>query len=146
MAFVIPFPDGQQTWCLASDVAEYTGVTADDADVVRAQAVIDVHSARTVDQVDAIGGRDLRWLHYATAYQTAWMKSQPDMYARLDLSSAPDVGSLTADALTLAPLAARSLRRLSWMRSRSLRTHPARSRIPAFTSEASDVYHPWLRR
>lgn len=132
-------------WATVQDVLTFTGETVDGTTLLRAQAIIDLHSSRTYAQLDGIGTRDRGWLKYATAYQAVWMKAQPDLYARLDLTTAPDVGSLAADGLTLAPLAARALRRLSWMRSRSLRTYPGRSRIAAFTNEASDAYHPWRR-
>lgn len=110
------------SWAQAADVAAYTGVTVTDAQVMQAQAVMDMFSARTYDAAARIGTRDLYWLKLATAYQAAWMLAQPDLFTRLDFQAIA-MGNrpvqLKDQALLIGPLALKALRRCSWMRSRS---------------------------
>lgn len=111
------------SWAQAADVASITGVTVTDAQVMQAQAIIDMFSARTYDALSRIGTRDLHWLKLATAYQCVWMLSQPDLFTRLDFATIA-AGSrpvqLKDDSLRIAPFAAKALKRCSWLRSRSL--------------------------
>jgi hypothetical protein len=111
------------SWAQASDVAAFTGVTVTDAQVMQAQAFMDMFSARTYEAVARIGSRDLYWLKLATSYQAVWMLSQPDLYSRLDFATITQGGrpvQLKDDSLRISPLAQKALKRCSWMRSRSL--------------------------
>jgi hypothetical protein len=73
--------------------------------------------------VAAIGTRDQHWLKLAVAYQTAWLESQPDAFERIEVTEAGGATNrtmLTDSSLQLAPFAKDALRRVSWLKSRSL--------------------------
>ncbi|MFC5947072.1 hypothetical protein ACFQH9_02115 [Pseudonocardia lutea] len=145
----MPLPDGQTTWATTAEVATYTGAEVDASDLARAQATIDLHSARTVLSAAALGDKDLHWLKLATAYQAAWMKGQPDLFSRLDFTEATQeqgaVAKLTDTGLTLSPLARRALRRCTWLRSRSLRVKAPNETGAVLDplSDESDAYQDW---
>jgi hypothetical protein len=111
-------------WADAAYTLEITGVTVTDAQVLQAQAVIELFSG--VIESYAIKGRDVRHLRMAVAYQAAWMKGQIDVTTRTDVSAVTqDQLSLTyanTEAPVLAPLARHALKRLSWKANRSVRT------------------------
>jgi hypothetical protein len=139
------------SWAQATDVAGFTGVTVTDAQVMQAQAVIDMFSARTYEAVARIGTRDLYWLKLATSYQAVWMLSQPDMYSRLDFATIT-MGSrpvqLKDDSLRISPLAAKALKRCSWLRSRSLHVRaPFTDGLSPISSDpdssGNDAYELW---
>lgn len=120
--------DGTTTWCSTADVATITGATVTDDDIARAQFIIDIASGRSAQTATMLAGylhrRDLYYLRLATAYQTVWMKSQPDMFTRMDVTGVNQDGigsSLANSALKLSPLAKACLRRLSWKGTRSMR-------------------------
>lgn len=148
-------------WCTTDDVTTYTGITTTAGVVVQASAIIDIHIGRTyyelVTNPDGgqlkVGRRDHQWLRQACAYQAAWMRSQPDIFDRLDVTQvALDGRALTLrdPALTLAPLARKALKRVSWLRSRSLHirtpfTDGVGPVSPSLTAEANDAYEgPWI--
>lgn len=119
-------------WAQPSDVANYTGVIVDDSQVLQAQASVEIFCGRTflVPQ-NTMRARDLYWLKLAVSYQAAWMPQQPDLFGRSDLSNISQDGmTITFDPATdgkarvCAPLARRAIKRLTWMRSRSLHTNP----------------------
>jgi hypothetical protein len=146
-------------WCTAADVVAYTGATVTDAVIGQASSMIDLHIGRTyyelVSNPDGgqlkVGRRDRQWLTQACAYQAAWMAGQPDIYQRLDLTQvALDHRSLSMrdPALTLAPLARKALKRVSWLRSRSLHVRtPFTDGIgplsPNLVAESNDAYETW---
>jgi hypothetical protein len=139
------------SWAQASDVAAFTGVTVTDAQVMQAQAIIDMFSARTYDAVLRIGTRDLHWLKLATSYQAVWMQSQPDYYSRLDFQTIA-MGNrpvqLKDDSLRIGPLAAKALKRCSWLRSRSLHVRsPFIDGLSPISSDpdsaGNDAYEIW---
>lgn len=115
------------TWATTGDVTVYTGVTATDAQVAQAQAVVELFADTTEDASDAgnISAKNLRLLKQAVAYQTAWITQHPDAFTNIDLSNFNQdqvSGTLThANSLVLAPLAKRCIDRLSWKRIRPLR-------------------------
>lgn len=139
------------SWAQADDVLTYTGEAVTDAQVMRAQAIIDMFTARTYDALPRIGTRDLYWLKLATAYQAAWMLSQPDMYSRLDfatISAGSRPVELKEDTLRIAPLAAKALKRVSWLRSRSLHVRsPFTDGLTPISSDpdsaGNDFYEQW---
>jgi hypothetical protein len=101
-----------------------------EADVDRI-AGIDLDDA---DQVAQLNARDLKLLKWALIYQSAWLSTQIDMHARLDvveISGATSDGSVKArDELTLqlAPRCRSNLERISWKRKRTVRLPAARGR------------------
>ncbi len=139
------------SWAQADDVLTFTGETVTDAQVLRAQAIIDMFTARTYDAAPRIGTRDLYWLKLAVAYQAAWMLSQPDLYSRLDfatISAGSRPVELKEDTLRIAPFAAKALRRVSWLRSRSLHVRtPFTDGLSPISSDpdsaGNDFYEQW---
>lgn len=112
-----------EAWCTAADVVTYAKTEVDDDDVLRAQATIDIHAGRIFADADRIGARDRYWLKLATAWQAAWLADQPDAFSRLNVeSTGSNNGVQFADAgLELGPFAYTALKRVSWLKSRSLR-------------------------
>lgn len=115
------------TWATVSEVDDLTGVTVTTDQLAYAQAIIEIHVSRTEDvPADTITARDLKWLKRAVAYEAAWIPANPDLFSRIEhvtlLQDGVEVRDLPPDALTLAPLARRAIRRLSWMKTRSIHT------------------------
>lgn len=139
------------SWAQAADVLTYTGTSVTDAQVMQAQAIVDMFSARTYDAAARIGTRDLHWLKLAVAYQARWIVDQPDLFSRLDYATVPGASrpaEIKDDALLIAPLAKRALRRVSWLRSRSLHVRSAFTDGPGGLSpnpdaEGNDAYETW---
>lgn len=142
-------------WASPTDVDEIAGVTATDAEVKLAQAVIETVVGRTSDEATArFSARDLSWLKRAVAYQTAWMTAQPDLLTRTETDSQTQDGAhqtYRPDSHVLAPLARRALKKLSWMRSRSLQVGtrgPGRGIDPAAHWVAAvwdEGHEQWIR-
>lgn len=111
-------------WATTAEVASITGV-ADVAStaLAAAQTSIELHAGRI--PADVIADRDLHWLRCAVAYQAVWIAAQPDYLERRDASAeSADGASITnrnADSVTLAPLARKALRRLSFRGPRAIR-------------------------
>lgn len=139
------------SWAQAADVLTITDVTVTDAQVMRAQAMIDMYSARTYDAKARIGTRDQYWLKLAVIYQCAWMVGQPDLYTRLDFAAITmdrRAVALKDDSLRIAPMATKALKRCSWLRSRSL--HVRSPFVDGMTpissdpdSAGNDAYETW---
>lgn len=108
---------------------------------------LDNHPMRT-----DITRRDLYWLRQAVAFQAAWLADTPDYLERNDVDSASQDGQSAAfkpDALVVAPLVKRALKRLSWRGTRSIRPVPVdergRIRVPEHyvPLEAHDDVQTW---
>ncbi|MEV8610293.1 hypothetical protein AB0383_20600 [Amycolatopsis sp. NPDC051373] len=117
----------QSTWATTDDVATFTGTEVTQAQLMQASATIDMHAARTYEDVTRVGTRDQYWMKLAVCFQAAWLTEQPDMFVRMDilsLGSASRTGrggtSFGPDALLIAPNAKKALSRVSWLKSRSL--------------------------
>jgi hypothetical protein len=122
----------------AAEVLDATGKSTDAAAIARAQAVIGTVTGRDLD-ADPLPGywsRDLRLLKRAVIWQTAYLDDNPHVLSQLGgvVSASTNGNSLSfgpggaADTL-LAPLAAMSLRRLSWRRSRAIPLRKAPDRV-----------------
>lgn len=137
-------------WATAANVLALTGKTVTDQVVLEASAVIDIYANRTQEASAGMTPRDLGWLMRACTFQAAWMPDQPGFHQR------NAVAQMTQDGLqivydkewqvSLAPLAARALKNLSWKTSRTVAV-PAIT-IPMgeaanFLNEASDRYTEW---
>jgi hypothetical protein len=135
-------------------VLAVTGTTYTAGQIMSAQQVLNLHTNYTPEVSGAnMQPQDLFWLRYALAYQTAWMASQPGLFARNAVAdvSQDGVGAHYVDenALTLAPLARRSIKQLSWKKSRSLRVRTpfVDDQTPLSSdpdSEANDLYERWV--
>jgi hypothetical protein len=114
-------------WATVQDVDDLTGVTVTTDQLAYAQAIIEIHVSRTEDvPADSISVRDLLWLKRAVAYEAAWIPANPDLFTRIEhvtlLQDGVETRDLPPDALTLAPMAKRAIRRLSWVKTRSIHT------------------------
>lgn len=113
----------QTTWATIEDVAAATGVEVPSEVLTQAQAAIDIHARRTYDDAAKTGSRDKYWLKLAVSYQAAWIIAQPDLFQRMNITSLGQNRSITqfgVDAMTIAPLARKALKCVSWLKSRSL--------------------------
>lgn len=110
-------------WASVTDVAEITGVTVTDPQLLLAQNVVELRVGRTSDAT-GIGARDLRWLRRAVAYQAVWAAEQPDLLTRSETEGAVIQDGVhinqSAQAQQMAPLALVALRRLSWRGNRTV--------------------------
>lgn len=110
-------------WATAQTVLDTTGVTVTDAQLAQAQDDIEIASGRMYADTGRLRTRDLYWLGRAVARQAAWAAGQFGLETRLDATQIQQdqvSTMLTGDGLVLAPMAARALKRVSWMRSRTI--------------------------
>lgn len=115
-------------WCTVQDVADATGVTVTGQQLAQAQSDIEIFTNRIYADAARIRARDLHWLGQAVARQAAWIAGQFGLETRLDATQIQQdqvSTSLKDDGLVLAPMAARALRRVSWMRSRTVHVRSA---------------------
>lgn len=115
-------------WASAQDVIDSTGVSVTDQQLVQAQKSIEVFSNRIWGDEARMRTRDLYWLGQAVAHQAAWLAGQFGLETRLDATQTQQdqvSTTLKDDGLVLAPMAARSLKRVSWMRSRTVHIRSA---------------------
>lgn len=136
-------------WASAQDVINATGVSVTEQQLAQAQSDIEIFSGRIYPDSPRMRARDLYWLGRAVARQAAWIAGQFGLETRLDATQTQQDGvssTLTGDGLVLAPMAGRALRRVSWMRSRTVHS---RAPIEGFglvgnvLSEANDDLEPW---
>lgn len=146
-------------WVTDVEALEITGSAVTEADILLAQPIIELYSETSPDADDDQTAKTLKTLKYATAYQAAWMKTQIDVTARMDVASLSQDGvsftPSTDDSQLLAPLAARWLGRLPWKRSRSVFTggrlpvgasgiQQARENVVYERDDEDGVNGPWL--
>lgn len=116
------------SWATAQQVINTTGVSVTDAQLLQAQDDIEIFTNRVYEDTPRIRTRDLYWLGRAVARQAAWIAGQFGLETRLDATQIQqDQVSTTVqgDGLVLAPMAARALRKVSWMRSRTVHIRSA---------------------
>ncbi len=138
------------TWSTTSAVLDITGAEVTDAQLNQAESVIVIYANRTPDTAN-LRVRDLYWLGQAVAWQAAWMPEQPGYNSRNQHRTVSGDGqSVSVDtehAVTLAPLAARSLKNLSWKADKTRRGRPINDGVGAavtdFRLESSDDQHGW---
>ena len=82
-------PATEDAWAEPSDADLYTGIQVTDAEIIRAQVIVELFAGTTVDASNAgsVSPRNLRHLTLAVAYQAAWMTSQPGLFINLDMDS-----------------------------------------------------------
>lgn len=137
-------------WATAANVLALTGKTVTDQVVLEASAVIDIYANRTEAASGGMSARDLGWLQRATAFQAAWMPLQPGFHQRNAYEQITQDGMQIIYGkewqISLAPLAARALKNLSWKASRTVAVVSMRSPEGYrgdFLDEASDPYDTW---
>lgn len=107
-------------------VLTMTGYDVDATLLAQAQSIIEVYVGKVEAEVD--DATDLALLGKATAYQAAYMKNDgARVFEQAAVTQIGQFGQLVSfnsatDAPFIAPLAAISCRRLTWRRSRSVRT------------------------
>ena len=135
-------------------VKNVTGLTLTPLQIQNGQQVLNMYSNYTPEASGFnMQPRDLMWLRYGLAYQSAWATQQPGLLYRSDVKSLSQDGLSTSwddpRNLMLAPLALRSLRQLSWQKSRSLRVRTPfiDDQTPLSSdpdAEANDLYERWV--
>jgi hypothetical protein len=116
----------QQTWATAADVLALTGQQVDDTTVATANSVVEILGDRIYTIAAArTGSRDLELMRRAVVFEAVWITGQPDFFTRMDVNAITEgrrsIGVKDL-SLMLAPMAKMALRRVSWLRSRSLHT------------------------
>mgnify|MGYP001617069890 FL=1 len=131
-------PDVDLVFATVAD-ARSMGYELTEERLLRAQGHIEVMCGRMLDAIqdaidlEVISASDVSRLKKATVYQAVWIGSNDDVEERTDVTQIRTAGlsgesaTLTADGITLAPLARRLLIGLSWVRSRSVRTTSRRT-------------------
>lgn len=137
-----------ESWATVEDVKSKTGETVTEDQRTIAVGILETVTGliEEVERLD-INDRDRYFLKLATCYQAAFVKDNPDLFSRADVTSASQDGESASfrnvDAHLLSPLARKAIRRLSW---RGL-TRPAdrqRMRAPInVNSEEYDDSLPW---
>jgi len=137
------------TWATAADVLSLTGAeNTTDAELTMANAIVELVGGRLyTEAIDRTGRRDAEWMRRAVAYEVPWMRAQPDLFERLDLSTMEGL-SIEQLGLILAPLTKVALNKLSWRRSRSLHVRSSFVDGPGPlssnpTAEVNDAYESW---
>ncbi len=106
-------------WATIADVDDVAGVTVTAKELRIARGIIEnvVGLFESVDRPD-LSDRDKEWLRRAVCYEAAFVKDNPDLFSRIDVTSASQDGESVAfrnvDAHFLSPLARKCIRRLSW--------------------------------
>jgi hypothetical protein len=137
------------TWATAADVLSLTGTgDATMAELTMANAIVELISGRLyTEAAERTGRRDHEWMRRAVAYQVPWMRAQPDLFERLDLSTMDGL-KVEQMGLLLAPLSKAAINKLSWRRSRSLHVRSPfvdgpGPLSPNPTAEVNDAYESW---
>lgn len=147
---------GDNAWATIADVLSITNerVTSEQLDL--ASSAIAPYANRGISMAGELKPRDRECLRQAVAWQAAWLKSKSGFVAR------DSVDELQQDGLTivhsrggtgdhkvsLAPLAARALKNLSWKGTRTTRVKPVvsgglLSRDGHADSDRADELFPW---
>lgn len=129
------------TWAVTvADVNDLTGVTVDDNTVSIAGGIVELYINRTDAASGSMTPRDYTWVRRMVCYQAAWLPGQLGYFERQQASEIIQDGVATRAygsgqggewrewAATLAPLAARTMKNLSWKTTR--RTGGGVVRIP----------------
>lgn len=121
-------------WATTSNVRSITGETVTEDELADAQGVIELYAGRTFagsKDNESIRVKDVVWLQKAVAYQAVWQRQQPGYKTRHAIKEVNQDGAQIIYAgssepnntalIMLAPLAQRSLKNVSWMRSRTIK-------------------------
>lgn len=117
-------------WITEAEALSITGEALTDAQISKAQIIIDIFSGVSAD-VDrtALRARDLLYLQRATALQAVWMVRNRDILTRMDLESLTQSGlqmtPTSSDDWFLAPASKRYLKALSWKQTNTISPNPS---------------------
>lgn len=136
-------------WATVSDVLAITGELVTAGQLMDGQETIMLFSGRTTaTPTESIKPRDQQWLKKAVAQQTIWQKEQPGYKTRhwikeivQDGTDIIYVGSsepANMAMMSLAPLAARALKNLSWLSGKAVRLRSPG--LPLASGLTSDEY------
>lgn len=134
-----------------AEVQSTTGQSVSSTDLAMAESSVEIYINRTPALSGDMRTTDLYWIQTAIKWQAAWIKDQPD-YAARSLVTQQNQDGASVDfpvesSITLAPLARRALKNVSWKASRTLAMPGTRIRMGQVdpTLEAHDPYNWWFR-
>lgn len=137
------------SWSTPAQALSWTGEEVDQPELDRACAIVELYAGVTVDQPEnSISAVDRRWLAQTEAYQAVWMRGKPGFLTQREThtSNAADGVSVQRAApadIMLAPLAARCLKNLSWLGTRTV-SHAGPPRLKgSFLNEEADAANSW---
>jgi hypothetical protein len=126
-------------WATVQDCQSLTGYTPTSGDLVVAQTVVETFVNRTEDAAASFTVRDVDTLRKAVCFQAAWLAGQPGYLTRMGATSLQQDGlstTLTNPAdMTLAPLAQRAIKNLSWMGTRTIQRRRYDRALTGLTAE-----------
>lgn len=113
------------------DVLELTGYVADETDVHKAQAIVEVFAGRTESLITNV--TDIEWMRYAVCWQVAYMsQDEGSVYEQANVERVHQNDTIIdfGDRVySVSPLVVKAVTRLTWNRSRSIGTGPAYGRV-----------------
>lgn len=139
-------------WATTADVLELLGETVTDATLAKANTDLAPYANRAPSASGGMDERDLYWLKLAASYQAVWRTQQVNVEGRQSVKSFTQDGQSVdyGDGewkVVLAPMAARSLRNLSWKGTRTERppnrTSAAAAAAAGFLEERFDESSNW---
>lgn len=120
-------------WATISETLAYTRISVSQEDLDVAQGMIELFADVTYGQNAQMSTKNLRLLKMAVAYQAAWITQHPDLFTHTDIQSINQDGIFYVhqheNSYLLAPMARRAIKRLSWMRNKSIRVRPSTRRL-----------------
>lgn len=137
------------SWSTPTQALNWTGETVTQPELDRAAGVIELYAGVVLEQPEAsISAVDRRWLAQAEAYQAVWMRGKPGYLTQREshTSTSADGVSVQRQAdsqAMLAPLAARTLKNLSWLGTRSVNHGGPPRPKGSFLSEEADQFNTW---
>ena len=136
-------------WASIADITTVTGKTVSEVTRNLAAQAIELHTGaiESVPRVD-MTRRDAYWLRQAVCFQAAWLASTPDYLERNDITAANQDGASATggpDWMTLAPLARKAVKRLSWRGTRTVLTGRPGALLGTTDAlaEGQDNRQPW---
>lgn len=115
-----------------TDVTNITGASATASDILAADSIVTLYLGRTAAASGSMSPNDLRHIQVAICWQSRWLAGNPNWQSRSEFQQLSqdglDVSSDAQWSKVLGPLAARSLRNVSWLGSRT--EHPASVDLP----------------
>ena len=106
------------------NVYDITGYTVDEADIRKAQAIVEVFAGRTEALITNVV--DLEWMRYAVAWQTAYMSQDTNsVYEQANVQSMTQNDTMINfgdKTYAVSPLVIKAVSRLSWNKSKTVNT------------------------